>query len=56
MFDKLVILGIVRHILTAVGGALATKGIIVTSDVEVIVGGVVALVGVIWSVVAKKTA
>lgn len=54
MFDKAVILGFVRHLLTAAGGSLATSGIIASSDVEVIAGGVVALIGAIWSYLDKK--
>lgn len=54
MFDKAVILGIVRHVLTAAGGSLATKGVIATSEVEVVVGGLVTLIGVVWSYLDKK--
>lgn len=52
--NKEAILGVIRHILTAVGGSVATSGVATASDIEVIVGGVVALVGVIWSVISKK--
>lgn len=54
MFDKAVILGVIRHVLTAAGGAFATKGYVAASDVEVIVGGIATLIGVVWSVIEKK--
>jgi hypothetical protein len=52
--NKEVILGLARHILTTLGGVLAGKGVIGASDVEVAVGAVVALAGIVWSVVDKK--
>ncbi len=54
MFDKAVLLGVIRHILTAGGGALVTQGVLAAGEVEVIVGGLVTLVGVVWSVLQKK--
>jgi hypothetical protein len=52
--NKEQVLGIARHILTAVGGVFVSKGTVDGSELEVIVGAVVALAGVIWSVVAKN--
>jgi hypothetical protein len=46
--------GLLRHVLTAAGGILASKGFIGSSDVEILTGAVIAIVGVIWSVVAKR--
>lgn len=54
--SKEIILGLVRHILTTAGGVLATKGVIDAGSAETAVGAVIALAGVIWSVVAKKKA
>lgn len=48
--------GIVRHILTAAGGALVTKGMIGETELELAVGAVITLAGVIWSAVAKARA
>jgi hypothetical protein len=48
--------GLLRHLLTAAGGILASKGVIGASDVEIVSGAVVALAGVIWSVIAKRKA
>jgi hypothetical protein len=52
--NKDMILGVVRHILTAVGGALASQGVMSADDTNAIVGGVVALVGLVWSMLNKK--
>ena len=50
-----ILLGLVRHILTAVGGVLIAKGTVDQSTVETVVGGVAAIVGALWSVFSKKT-
>ena len=47
-------LGIVRHTLTFVGGLLVTKGYIDETMVEAISGGVMGLIGLIWSVIIKN--
>ena len=46
--------GIVRHILTAAGGALVTKGMLGEGELELVVGAVITLAGVVWSAFAKK--
>ena len=38
--------GIVRHILTAAGGALVTKGYFADTELELAVGAIIALAGV----------
>jgi hypothetical protein len=48
------ILGIIRHALTFAGGILITKGIIDEAAFTELSGAALTLVGVIWSVVAKK--
>ncbi len=48
--------GILRHLLTAAGGILASKGVIGASDVELVSGAIIAVGGVIWSIVAKRKA
>lgn len=52
--SKEIVQGILRHLLTGVGGALAVKYQIDGATIEAIVGGVVALVGVVWSIRAKR--
>lgn len=46
--------GLIRHALTTVGGVLAAKGYLDSGMVEASVGAVVTLVGVVWSLVAKR--
>lgn len=50
------VLGIVRHTLTFVGGVLVTKGLIDDAMATEIIGGIITLVGTVWSVVEKAKA
>ena len=52
--SKEMVLGIVRHVLTFGGGFLVTKGLIEESIMLELVGGVITLVGGLWSVISKK--
>lgn len=52
--NQATILGIVRHILTALGGIAVTKGYLDESALVSGVGALVALAGVIWSIVDKR--
>jgi hypothetical protein len=54
--NKDVILGIVRHVLTGVGGYFIAKGAIDAAAVELLVGSVITIAGVIWSILDKKPA
>ena len=48
---------VVRALLQAVAGALATRGVAIEgSQAEAIIGGVIALGTVIWSLKSKKAA
>ena len=49
-------LGLIRHVLTFVGGILVTKGLIDDATSLEVVGGIVTIVGAVWSVFSKKTA
>jgi hypothetical protein len=49
-----VILGVVRHVLTGLGGAAVAGGWLTEGMVTELVGGLVAVVGVIWSIVDKR--
>ena len=46
--------GIVRHLLTAGGGALVTKGVLGEAELEMAIGAIITIAGVIWSALAKK--
>lgn len=48
------ILGVVRHILTMGAGYLMAKGIVDEGSAQEIIAGVMALIGVLWSVADKK--
>ena len=51
--DKEQVFGLIRHVLTFVGGILVTKGILDETLVTEIVGGVVTIAGAVWSFVDK---
>ena len=48
------VMGVVRAVLSGVGGILVTKGFLGSSDVEIVVGAVVSVVTVVWSVLQKR--
>jgi hypothetical protein len=50
------VLGLLRHVLTVMGGALVTKGLIDESMLLEGVGLVTSIVGFIWSFAAKRKA
>lgn len=47
-------LGIIRHILSFAGGIIVTKGYVSDTFIEEIIGGVITIIGAVWSVLAKK--
>ena len=49
-----VVTALVRHLLTAAGGALAVRYGVDGATMDAIVGGAAALAGVLWSVMDKK--
>jgi hypothetical protein len=53
-FTREQVLGIVRHVLTFAGGIVVAKGIADEATVTEVIGGVITLIGAIWSIVAKK--
>lgn len=52
--NKKVILAIVRHTLTFVGGILIAKGTLDEAMAQELVGGIMAVIGGVWSVLDKK--
>ena len=50
------ILGLVRHALTFVGGIIVAKGLVDDVLFQEILGGILTIVGSVWSVVSKKSA
>jgi len=51
-----VITAVVRHLLTAVGGYFVAKGAVDNGTVEAIIGGIVASIGLGWSIFNKLKA
>jgi hypothetical protein len=52
--SKEAILGVVRHILTFMGGFVAERGLASGEEVQTGVGAVVTLIGLVWSVLNKR--
>ena len=48
------VMGVVRAVLSGVGGILVTKGFLGSSEVEIVVGAVVSVATVVWSVLQKR--
>jgi hypothetical protein len=46
--------GVVRHVLTIAAGVLIQRGVLDESSAEAIIGGVIAILGVVWSWRSKK--
>jgi hypothetical protein len=51
---KEMILGLIRHSLTFIGGILIMKGIVDEATFTEISGALITLIGGIWSVIIKK--
>jgi hypothetical protein len=51
---KTQLMGIIRHTLTFVGGILVTKGLLDEGMANEIIGGILTLIGSIWSVINKN--
>jgi hypothetical protein len=47
------VMGIIRHILTFVGGVVVAKGLVDEALITEIIGGTLTLIGGIWSIVSK---
>jgi len=50
------VLGIIRHALTFVGGIVIANGLVEDALFQEIAGGVMTLIGAIWSIASKKKA
>ena len=50
------LLGIVRHSMTFIGGLMVAKGMIDEAMIPELTGGLITLVGAIWSIVVKNKA
>ncbi len=52
--NKEIVTAVVRHALTAFGGAFAARYGVDGGTVEVIAGGIAAAAGLLWSILDKK--
>lgn len=48
------LLGLIRHVLTFVGGVLVAKGLADANVTGELIGGLMTVVGGVWSVISKK--
>ena len=53
-FTREQILGIVRHVLTFGSGIAVANGLIDEAAAQTIIGGVLGIIGIIWSVDSKR--
>lgn len=51
-----IILGLIRHVLTIVGGYYVARGKLDSGSADTIVGAISSLIGVVWSVQNKVQA
>lgn len=47
--------GLVRHLLTAAGGVLVSKGLITEAELPTIIGSLLTIIGTAWSVANKRS-
>jgi hypothetical protein len=53
-FTQRVIMGVVRHGLTTIGGAMVANGYLDAAAAETVTGAGIALAGVAWSIWEKR--
>lgn len=53
-FMKEKLSGLIRHALTFVGGLAVAKGLVEESMIAEVIGGIMTLIGAIWSISVKK--
>jgi hypothetical protein len=51
-----IVAGFARHILTTIGGGVATAGYVDGNDFSIAVGALSTLIGVGWSIYQKRSA
>jgi len=54
MRDRVLLMAIMRHVLTALGGGLVTQGLLSSDELSQGIGSVVTLAGILWSVIEKR--
>ena len=51
---KDIMMGLIRHILTFLGGTIIAKGVADEAAMTELIGGLMTVIGAIWSITAKK--
>ncbi len=51
--QKQILWSIVRHALTTIGGAAVAQGTLSGSDLDVVIGAIGSIAGVVWSIIEK---
>lgn len=51
--SRVVLLGVIRHTLTFAGGILVAKGILEQGVLTEIIGGLMTVIGGVWSIIDK---
>jgi hypothetical protein len=54
--NKETILGLLRHAATFGGGVLTSNGLATSEEITTGVGALIALIGVVWSILQKRSA
>lgn len=49
-----ILVGIVRHIVTAIGGGFVVEGSLSSNDLDLAIGAIMTLIGVVSSVLSKR--
>ena len=52
--SKEAILGFVRHIMTFGGGFVSSEGLATADEVQAAVAGLVAVIGLVWSIIKNS--
>lgn len=53
MLWRSILIGVLRNLISASSGALVTNGTLTADDAQTIIGGIGAIVPIIWSAVDK---
>ena len=48
------IAGVVRHVLTSLGGALVAGGYLTSEEWTAVAGALAVLIGIVWSILVKR--
>lgn len=52
--NRVQVLGVMRHVLTIAAGILVTRGTITEPDAQTLIGGIIGVAGVLWSIFSPE--